>query len=47
MKKPYEPMKVTLVGEISDVVNKSGPDLDLSQNFSTKSPDEGGGQEKQ
>ena len=25
MKKPYEEMKVTLVGTVSNVVNKSGP----------------------
>jgi hypothetical protein len=46
MKKPYEEMKVTLVGTVSNVVNKSGPDVDNSQNFSIKSPDQGGGQEK-
>lgn len=46
MKKTYEQMKVTLAGKISNVVNKSGPNVDLSQNFTTKSPDEGGGQEK-
>jgi len=45
MKKAYEPMKVTLVGKISNVVNKSGSYTDLSQNFSGKSPDEGEGQE--
>jgi len=45
MKKNYEEMKVTLVGKISNVVNKSGPNVDLSANFNNKSPDEGGGQE--
>jgi len=46
MKKAYEEMKVTLVGALSNVVNKSGPDVDSSINFTTKSPDEGIGQEK-
>ena len=45
MKKPYEEMKLTLVGAIPVVVDKSGPDVDSSQNFTTKSPDEGEGQE--
>lgn len=46
MKKPYEEMKVNLVGAVSQVVAKSGSYLDCSQQFDTKGPDEGGGQEK-
>jgi hypothetical protein len=40
MKEPYEEMKIELVGALNDVVNKSGPDADLSQNFESKTEDE-------
>ena len=47
MKKMFEPMAVSFVGALNNVVNKSGAFCDLSQNFETKSPDDGGGQEEQ
>lgn len=46
MKKSYNSMTVELVGEINSIVNKSGSATDLSQNFESKKPDRGGGQEK-
>ena len=45
MKKPYASMEVKQVGAISNIVNKSGTYLDISQNFEGKTFDAGGGQE--
>ena len=44
MKKSYEKMTVSLVGVVSNVVNKSGPECDSSGNWDIKSFDAGGGQ---
>ena len=48
MKKQYEQMKVTLVGALKNVVDKTGNYTDSSGQFdvSDKTFDAGGGQEK-
>lgn len=46
VKKPYEKMKVSLIGVVSNVVNKSGPDVDCSQQYDIKGSDSGDGQER-
>ena len=43
MKKQYEPMKVTLVGTLKNVVEKSGGYPDASTNYTDKTFDRGGG----
>ena len=45
MKKTFEPMAVSFVGALNNVVNKSGAFCDLSQQFELKSDDSGTGQE--
>ncbi len=45
MKKTFEPMTVSFVGELNKVVNKSGTFCDSSQQFELKSFDDGSGQE--
>lgn len=40
MKQAYEEMEVNFVGSLNNVVNKSGPDDDLSTQFEQKSQDE-------
>ena len=43
MKKPYEQMKVTLVGELKNVVDKTGGYVDPSGQFDDKPWDNRGG----
>jgi hypothetical protein len=43
VKKPYEPMKVTLVGTVNNVVQKSGDFSDNSTNYTDKTFDNGRG----
>jgi hypothetical protein len=46
MKKQYEQMKVTFVGALKNVVDKTGPSVDSSGQWDDKSYDKGGGQDK-
>jgi hypothetical protein len=43
MEKQYEQMKVTLVGTLKNVLEKSGDYPDASTNFTDKTFDAGGG----
>jgi hypothetical protein len=43
MKKQYEQMKVTFVGTLKDVVEKTGGFPDNSTNYTDKTYDRGGG----
>ena len=43
VKKPYEPMKVTFLGKVNTVVQKSGNYPDNSMNYDSKTFDAGRG----